>query len=148
MQFLNHNCLMFHWFWCKIYHLLKDYIFCRKKLLWLMLYFKIEMLTKVLFPKCSKTLEFSDKIALKNYLHIITNIHTNLYIISKPLHKTLPKILCDWFTLSFDSHTQYQMGKKSHTSEEGGAQLKISFWHLLMNLKIKYLLKKTVEVGQ
>ena len=30
--------------------------------------------------------------------------------------------------------------KKSHTIEEGGAHLKISFWHLL-NLKSKYLLK-------
>ena len=27
--------------------------------------------------------------------------------------------------------------KKSHTCEEGGAQLRISFWHLLMNLKSK-----------
>ena len=30
--------------------------------------------------------------------------------------------------------------KKSYTCE-GGAQLRISFWHLLMNLKNKYLLK-------
>ena len=27
--------------------------------------------------------------------------------------------------------------EKSHTCEEGGAHLKISFWHLLMNLKNK-----------
>ena len=27
--------------------------------------------------------------------------------------------------------------KKSHTCEEGGAPLTISFWHLLMNLKNK-----------
>ena len=27
--------------------------------------------------------------------------------------------------------------KKSHTCEEGGTQLRISFWHLLMNLKNK-----------
>ena len=27
--------------------------------------------------------------------------------------------------------------KKSHTCEEDGAQLRISFWHLLMNLKNK-----------
>ena len=32
--------------------------------------------------------------------------------------------------------------------EEGGAHLRISVWHLLMNLKNDYLLKKTVEVGQ
>ena len=36
--------------------------------------------------------------------------------------------------------------KKSHICEEGGAHLRISFWHLLMNLKI--FIKKTVEVGQ
>ena len=31
--------------------------------------------------------------------------------------------------------------EKSHTCEEGGAHLRISFWHLLMNLKNNYLLK-------
>ena len=31
--------------------------------------------------------------------------------------------------------------KKLHTCEEFGAQLRIYFWHLLMNLKNKYLLK-------
>ena len=36
--------------------------------------------------------------------------------------------------------------KKSHTCEEGGAHPKISVWHLLMNLRNNYLLKKTVEV--
>ena len=29
--------------------------------------------------------------------------------------------------------------KKSHTYQEGGAKLRISFWHLLINLKNKYL---------
>ena len=32
---------------------------------------------------------------------------------------------------------------KNHTCEEGGAYLRISFWHLLMNLKSNDLLKKT-----
>ena len=32
--------------------------------------------------------------------------------------------------------------KKLHTCEEGGAQLRISFWHLLMNLKNNLLFKK------
>ena len=32
--------------------------------------------------------------------------------------------------------------KKSDTSEEGGTHLRISFWHLLMNMKNKYLLTK------
>ena len=31
--------------------------------------------------------------------------------------------------------------KKSHTCEEGGAHLRISVWHWLMNLKNKYFLK-------
>ena len=35
--------------------------------------------------------------------------------------------------------------KKSHICEESGAHLKISFWHLLMNLKNKYLLKKLLK---
>ena len=30
-----------------------------------------------------------------------------------------------------------ELVKKSHTCEEGGAHLTISFWHLLMNLKNK-----------
>ena len=37
--------------------------------------------------------------------------------------------------------------KKLHSCEEGGSQLRISVWHLLINLKNNYLLK-TVEVGQ
>ena len=32
--------------------------------------------------------------------------------------------------------------KKSHACEEGGAHSRISVWHLLMNLKNNYLLKK------
>ena len=35
--------------------------------------------------------------------------------------------------------------KKSHTCEEGGAHLRTSFWHLLMNLKNKLLLKKLLK---
>ena len=31
--------------------------------------------------------------------------------------------------------------QKSDTCEEGGAHLRVSFWHLLMNLKNNYLLK-------
>ena len=37
--------------------------------------------------------------------------------------------------------------QKSQTCEEGGADLRISVWHLLMNLKNNYLLKK-LEVSQ
>ena len=35
------------------------------------------------------------------------------------------------------SYKQVSCKKKSHTSEEGGAHFRISFWHLLMNLKNK-----------
>ena len=35
--------------------------------------------------------------------------------------------------------------KKSHTCEEGWAQLRISSWHLLMNLKNKYLFEKLLK---
>ena len=38
--------------------------------------------------------------------------------------------------------------QKSYICEDGGARLRISVWHLLMNLTNNYLLKKTVEVGQ
>ena len=34
---------------------------------------------------------------------------------------------------------------KNHTREKGGAQLRTSFWHLLMNLKNNYLLKKLLS---
>ena len=34
---------------------------------------------------------------------------------------------------------------KSHTCEEGRAHLRISVWHLLMNLKNNYLLKKLLK---
>ena len=35
--------------------------------------------------------------------------------------------------------------QKSRTCEEGGAHFRISFWHLLMNLKNKYLLKTLLK---
>ena len=35
--------------------------------------------------------------------------------------------------------------QKSHTCEEGGAHLRISFWHLLINLNSNYLLKKLLK---
>ena len=47
-----------------------------------------------------------------------------------------------------DNQLQPYVKKKSHTCEEGGAHIRISFWHLLMNLKKKFIIKKTVEVGQ
>ena len=35
--------------------------------------------------------------------------------------------------------------KKSYTCEDGGAHLRISVWHLLMNLRNNYLLKKLLK---
>ena len=35
--------------------------------------------------------------------------------------------------------------QKSHICEEGGAHLRISVWHLLMNLKNNYLFKKMLK---
>ena len=35
--------------------------------------------------------------------------------------------------------------QKSHKCKKGGAHLRISFWHLLMNLKNNYLLKKLLK---
>ena len=50
------------------------------------------------------------------------------------------------FLIGWKSTTKiWYFVKKSHTCEEGGAQLRISFWHLLMNLKIKYLSKKMLK---
>ena len=42
------------------------------------------------------------------------------------------------------SHNNY-LHKKSHTCEEGGAHLRSSFKHLLMNLKNKYILRKLLK---
>ena len=44
-------------------------------------------------------------------------------------------------------NVNYQKKKKSHTCEEGGAHLRISFWYLLMNnyLLNNYLLKKLLK---
>ena len=39
--------------------------------------------------------------------------------------------------------------EKSYTCEEGGAHLRISFWHLgIDELEKQIIIKKTVEVGQ
>ena len=49
--------------------------------------------------KISKILKFSGKVAFQNCI-----------LISKSLHRTLPKIPCDRFTLSFESHTHTRRG--------------------------------------
>ena len=47
----------------------------------------------------------------------------------------------------FCSKKSLVLSIKSQTCGEGGAHLRNSFWHLLMNLKNK-LFQKTIEVGQ
>ena len=91
MQFLNHIYLMLRCFGRKIHHLFKDNIFYRKKFK-LFFFQNRNALTDPLF-KNAKILKFRGNVALENCI-----------LIRKYLHKTLPKILCDWFTLSFESH--------------------------------------------
>ena len=38
-----------------------------------------------------------------------------------------------------------KVDEKPHISKEGGAYLRISVWHLLMDLKNNYLLKKLLK---
>ena len=52
-------------------------------------------------------------------------------------------VQCDFFLVIFI--TLFFQIKKSHTCEEGGAHLKISFWHLLMNMKNKLSLQKNLK---
>ena len=51
-----------------------------------------------------------------------------------------------WCLRPFSSHQTFKTDdRKSHTCEEGGIHLRISVWHLLMNLKNNYLLKKLLK---
>ena len=56
------------------------------------------------------------------------------------MDKILEQRINNGFWVVTEQHQQ-----KSHTCEEGGARLRISFWHLLMNLKNKLLLKKLLK---
>ena len=89
MQFLN---LLPHWCGCKIHYHLKLRIL-QKKPLRLMFFQNRNAHTGPFFEN-SKILTFFDKVA-----------HENCLLISSSLHKALLKILCDWFTVSFESHT-------------------------------------------
>ena len=67
--------------------------------------------------------------SLKNFLWKILTLQNVLY-----------KILIS----SFPSDKIF-LNKKSHTREEGGTHPRISVWHLLMNFKDNYLLKKLLK---
>ena len=84
---------MFHWFGHKIHYHLKGCMLYRKNHSGC-LFQNRNADTGPLFKKTPEILKFVDKVDLDNWI-----------LISKPLHKTLLKILCDWFTLSFESHT-------------------------------------------
>ena len=49
------------------------------------------------------------------------------------------------FILAFTDKLEKQTFKKSPPFEEGGTHLRISAWHLLMNLKNNYSLKKLLK---
>ena len=64
-----------------------------------------------------------------------------------PLLQTMQQILKFYHILNIQTNHGWEkiLKKKSHTCEEGGAHLRISFWHLLMNFKNKQLLKKQLK---
>ena len=64
-----------------------------------------------------------------------------------PLLQTMQQISKFYHILNIQTNHGWEkiLKKKSHTCEEGGAHLRISFWHLLMNFKNKQLLKKLLK---
>ena len=56
------------------------------------------------------------------------------------------KIILDYNSLTILHCIQFiHFYQKPQTCDEGGVHLGISFWHLLMNLKNNYLLKKLLK---
>ena len=68
----------------------------------------------------------------------IKSINWSLATKNNNLNLGLETFLC-LFDKMLDKHAHFKTftKKKSHTCEEGGAHLRIFFWHLLMNLKNK-----------
>ena len=62
------------------------------------------------------------------------------FITSREMIKNAIKV-CRFFLCKINN----KMQKSPHTCEEGGAHLRISVWHLLLNLKNNYLLKKLLK---
>ena len=67
-------------------------------------------------------------------------------ILKKNRTRSLPQFIagdaCQWQRIAFSGYLYNDIFReshkeKSHTCEEGGARLRISLWHLLMNLKNK-----------
>ena len=65
-------------------------------------------------------------------------------ILKKNRTRSLPQFIagdaCQWQRIAFSGYLYNDIfseshKEKSHTCEEGGAHLRISLWHLLMNLK-------------
>ena len=85
--------------------------------------------------------KFQDKLpSLKKIYGKYTLNILHLYFSSLKSDRSIPQV-----NFLKRSTNEVQKQKKSHTCEEGGAHLRISFWHLLMNLKNKLLLKKLLK---
>ena len=79
------------------------------------------------FQLCYKHLGILQRVTKSQKVHISSHD-----VLQKKLHN-----------IEISSHDQLQ---KSHTCEEGEVHLRITVWHLLMNLKNNYLLKRTIGV--
>ena len=93
MQYLNSIYIIPHLFGHKIQIQLKDYLFCKKKFLWVIYFLSHNTHTSPLFRELN-ILKCPDKISLKNCLFI-----------DRSFNKDLPAIFQNWLTLSSDVHT-------------------------------------------
>ena len=93
MQYLNPIYIIPHLFGHKIQIPLTNYLFCKKKFLWVIYFLNHNAHTSPLFRELN-ILKFPDKISLKNCLFI-----------DRSFNKCLPAIFKNWFTLSSDVHT-------------------------------------------
>ena len=71
------------------------------------------------------------KISTKIHLYSLSNV--SLRSRNSKLYSATSLVNCIFLVLSIFIY----IVKKSHTCEEGGAHLRISFWHLLMTLTNK-----------
>ena len=76
-------------------------------------------------------------------LQKIFNIHFQS-VFSKYYH-SWPYFLFPFSTVSINRHEIPISSLKSDACKEGGAHFRISFWHLLMNLKNNYFLKELLK---
>ena len=77
-------------------------------------------------------------------LQKIFNNFENQSVFSKYYH-SWPYFLFPFSTVSINRHEIPISSLKSHACKEGGAHFRISFWHLLMNLKNNCFLKELLK---